>query len=97
MEQCFYHDIEPEADGLARMALTNPDCGLTLEVAFRKKELPCFTQWKMMGQQEYVMGLEPANCHPDGQAAAKAKGTLKILQPDETVEHFLKISVGEIK
>ncbi len=97
VEQCFYHDIEPEADGLARMTLANPDCGLALEVAFRKAELPCFTQWKMMGQQEYVMGLEPANCHPDGQAATKSKGTLKILQPDETSEHYLKISVGEIQ
>lgn len=95
VEQCFYHDIEPDADGLARMTLANPDCGLALEVAYRKAELPCFTQWKMMGQQEYVMGLEPANCHPDGQAAAREKGTLKILQPDETIEHFLKISVGE--
>ncbi|MCX7005987.1 MAG: aldose 1-epimerase family protein [Kiritimatiellaeota bacterium] len=96
VEQCFYHDIEVESDGLARMTLANPDCGLELEVAFRKAELPCFTQWKMMGQQEYVMGLEPANCHPDGQAAAKEKGTLKILQPDETIEHFLKISISTL-
>ena len=91
-EQCFYHDIEPEADGMARMTLANPDCGLTLDVAYRKAELPFFTQWKMMGQQEYVMGLEPANCHPDGQTVEKEKGTLKILQPDETIEHFVKIS-----
>lgn len=91
-EQCFYHDIEPEADGMARMMLTNPDCGLTLEVAYRKAELPFFTQWKMMGQQEYVMGLEPANCHPDGQTVEKEKGTLRMLQPDETIEHFVKIS-----
>lgn len=91
-EQCFYHDIEPEADGMARMTLTNPDCTLTLEVAYRKAELPFFTQWKMMGQQEYVMGLEPANCHPDGQTVEKGKGTLKTLQPDETSEHLVQIS-----
>jgi len=95
VEQCFFHDIEPDADGLARMALTNPDCGLMLEVAYRKTELPFFTQWKMMGQQEYVMGLEPANCHPDGQAAEMGKGTLKILQPDESTECFLKITLGQ--
>ncbi len=94
VEQCFYHDIEPDADGLARMTLSNPDCGLKLEVAYRKIELPFFTQWKMMGQQEYVMGLEPANCHPDGQSVEQQNGTLKTLQPDETIEHFLKISVA---
>ena len=95
VEQCFYHDIEPGADGFAHITLTNPDCGLRLTVTYRKSELPFFTQWKMMGQQEYVMGLEPANCHPEGQAAEKEKGTLKILQPDETSELFLIITLGQ--
>jgi hypothetical protein len=31
------------------------------------------------------MGLEPANCHPDGQAAEEKNGTLKIIRTDETV------------
>jgi hypothetical protein len=95
VEQCFYHDIEPDADGLARITLTNPDCALALEVAYRKAELPFLTQWKMLGQQEYVMGLEPANCHPDGRTLEKEQGTLKIVQPDETLEHFVKITVGQ--
>jgi galactose mutarotase-like enzyme len=85
IEQCFFHDVEADTDGMARMTLRNPDSGMALEVAFRKAELPYFTQWKMMGRQEYVMGLEPANCHPDGQAAEEKNGTLKIIRPDETV------------
>jgi galactose mutarotase-like enzyme len=91
-EQCFFHDVEADADGMARMTLRNPDSGLAMEVAYRKAELPYFTQWKMMGEQEYVMGLEPANCYPDGQSAAKENGTLKIIRPDETVT--LKVAVS---
>ena len=93
-EQCFFHDVETDADGMARMTLSNPDSGLTMEVAYRKAELPYFTQWKMMGEQEYVMGLEPANCHPDGQATEQKSGTLKIIRPDETVEFKVKVAVA---
>jgi hypothetical protein len=96
VEQCFYHDVDPDADGMARMTLTNPGCGLALEVAWRKAELPFFTQWKMMGCQEYAMGLEPGNCHPDGQSVERANGTLRILAPDETVEHLVTISVRDL-
>ena len=85
-EQCFYHDVAPGADGMARVTLRNPQSGLAMEVAYRKAELPFFTQWKMMGEQEYAMGLEPGNCHPDGQSAEKAGGTLQILAPDASME-----------
>lgn len=88
-EQCFFHDIEPDADGMARMMLRHVD--RAVQVAYRKAELPFFTQWKMMGEQEYVMGLEPANCHPDGQVAEKENGTLKVLAPGEAVEHSVII------
>jgi hypothetical protein len=95
LEQCFFHDVESDGDGMARVTLRNPDRRVALEVAFRKAELPFFTQWKMMAQQEYVMGLEPANCHPEGQTAEGDAGTLRTIEPDETVEFKVKISLRE--
>ena len=89
-EQCFFHDIAVDDDGMARMTLRNVD--RAVQVAFRKAELPFFTQWKMMGEQDYVMGLEPANCHPDGQQAERENGTLKTLEPGGSVEHAVVIS-----
>ena len=94
VEQCFFHDVETDADGMSRMTLRNPESGMDMEVAYRKAELPYFTQWKMMGCQEYVMGLEPANCHPDGQAQERKNGTLKIIRPCETVELKVIISMS---
>lgn len=93
-EQCFYHDVEVDTDGMARMTLRNQNTGMSMEVAYGKAELPFFTQWKMMGQQEYVMGLEAANCHPEGQSKEKENGTLKIIQPDETVEFKIIITLS---
>lgn len=85
VEQCFSHDVETDLDGMARMTLRNPEYGLAMEVAYRKTELPYFTQWKMMGAQEYVMGLEPANCSPNGHPGEQKNGTLKIIEPGEVV------------
>lgn len=95
-EQCFYHDIPEDEDGMARMKIENPELELSLEVAYRKKELPFFTQWKMMGEGEYVMGLEPANCHPDGQKKEKAEGTLRVIEPGEIIEFLVRISIAEL-
>lgn len=95
-ERCFFHDIEAGRDGMARIMLNSPDTGLALEIAYRKAELPYLTQWKMMGEQEYVMGLEPANCHPDGQTQERKNDTLRILEPDESIEHKVVISVRDL-
>lgn len=94
-EFCFYHNIDEDPDGLARITLVNPECGLRLCVGYRTHELPFFTQWKMMGEQEYVLGLEPANCHPDGQARERETKTLRFLDPGQETEHLVTISVSD--
>ena len=38
----------------------------------------------MMGKTDYVLGLEPGNCTPDGRDVLRRNGTLKFLQPDES-------------
>lgn len=93
-EQCFFHDVDADADGMARMTLRNPESGIAMEVAYRKAELPYFTQWKMMGRQEYVMGLEPANCHPDGQASEEQRVTLKVIEAGETVNFKIAMKLS---
>ncbi len=95
-EQCFYHDIPADRDGFAKCTLSNENLGLAVEVAYRKKELPFLTEWKMTGEGEYVVGLEPANCHVEGQTAERDKfKTLKILQPEESTEFKVKMTVIE--
>ncbi|MBL8134728.1 MAG: aldose 1-epimerase family protein [Anaerolineae bacterium] len=79
-EQVFFHTITPK-DGMASVALVNADFGLRVD--WDPTYSPYFTQWKNVRQGIYVSGLEPANCLPEGQAAAKANNRLVTLQPGE--------------
>ena len=54
-----------------------------LLLRYDTEALPYFTQWKMMGVRDYVMGLEPGNCNPEGRKAWKEQGKLEYLQPGE--------------
>lgn len=90
-EQCYFHSFEDK--GIA--AIYSPRLGTGLAIYFDPKQLPYFTQWKMMGVRDYVMGLEPGNCHPDGRAKMRADGRLTILQPGECVEYEVKLSMLE--
>jgi hypothetical protein len=46
-----------------------------------------------MGFRDYVMGIEPANCLPEGRVRARAAGRLRMLAPDEVERFTLAIRV----
>jgi len=48
-----------------------------------------------MGYRDYVLGLEPGNCHPDGRDVMRREGTLKSLQPGEAVTYEVTITLYE--
>ena len=95
-EQVFYHDIPADADGMCRAAIRNARRGIELTVSFRKAELPYLVQWKMTGQGEYVCGLEPGNCFPEGQEAIAKRGLLRHIEPGQTVETLVRVSVASL-
>ena len=96
VEQVFYHDLPAGPDGMAEMKLVNPKLKLTLAVRYSKATLPLFMEWKQMGQGEYVLGLEPGNCVPEGRTANEAKGLLKHLAPGETVHNKVELILSEL-
>jgi hypothetical protein len=55
--------------------------------------LPELIQWKQVGQGAYVLGLEPANCRPEGRSAARQRGKLVELAPGESVDYLLEFKV----
>ena len=95
-EQVFYHDIPADADGMAHIQLTNPDEKVRLTVSCEKSALPLFAEWKQMGQGEYVLGLEPANCVPENQNGNRAKGILKTIAPGEVVTHKVAVTLEKL-
>jgi hypothetical protein len=94
-EQVFYHDLQPDTDGMVTVQLVNPtfDQGRGVGVAFhyKKDEYPILVQWKMMGGGLYVVGLEPANCHVSGRAYERKLGTLQVLAPQEIRNYKIEV------
>ncbi len=89
VEQCFYYDVN-EKDGFANAGIYSPDENVGVVLSFDKKGLDYFTEWKMMGETEYVLGLEPGNCTPDGRSVLRERGELKFLAPGESYKTLLK-------
>ena len=90
-ESCFYHRLETDAEGLAEVGLDNPDRHIGVRLRFDTKVLPYFVQWRMLGEREYVMGLEPANAPLLGRDKARAEGTLPFLKPGEKIVYRLQV------
>ncbi len=90
-ECCFYYDVK-ETDNISKVGIYNPDEKIGITISYRKKELPFFTQWKLMSRGDYVIGLEPANCTPDGRDVMRKCGKLQFLKPHESKKNMLKFS-----
>lgn len=86
-ERCYYHEMACAQDGTVVAAVVNPSCGdggFGFYVRYNKRELPKFTEWKMCGEGNYTVGLEPANCWVEGRAKERERGTLQTIRPGET-------------
>jgi len=98
-EEVFFYDMKTDAEGSVCAAVANEARellglqGLGLYVKYPKAELPRFSEWKMMGCGEYVVGVEPGNCHPWGRKTVREKGELEYLQPGESRAVHLEIGV----
>ena len=95
-EQVFYHDLPSDADGFASMQLRNPTAGLQMTLSFRKDSLPYLIQWKMPGTGEYVLGLEPSNCYPEGHDRNAERGILRTIAPGESIRTEINLEIGKI-
>ena len=89
-EQCFFYDLE---EGLVK--IYNPDIKTELSISFNLEELPYLTEWKLMNQGQYVLGIEPGTCTPRGRIGLRESGELLFLKPGEEKTHSLTIKLSE--
>jgi hypothetical protein len=92
-EQVFYHDLVADEKGFATALVLNNKIQMGLFVQFRQTELDRFVQWKMVGEKEYVLGLEPSNCQVSGRAKERERGSLHHLEPGESRDFLLRIGI----
>ena len=92
-KQVFFHKVASDDDGNTCAGIVNESINLGYYIYYNKKELPFLTEWKMMGQQDYVVGLEPGNCVPIGRRATRDKGDLTILKPGDKKSITIEIGI----
>ena len=90
-EMCYYHTFHGEST----VSVSNPTVKRGVQISFNADELNFFTEWKMMGEREYVLGLEPGNCHPDGRDLMRKQGDLVFLAPEEEKTYHLTFRFTE--
>lgn len=81
-EQVFFHQVKHNREGMAEVMLLNGDFGLS--VTWNAVMMPYLTQWKNTRQGQYITGIEPGNCIPEGQTSARANERLVTLEPGES-------------
>jgi hypothetical protein len=94
-EQVLIHDQPADDDGFCMMKIVNPDFGPTVSLSYRKAELPYLNQWRMAGEGDYVLGLEPGNCYPVGQVEFAKTGLMRYIEPGQCVESVIRLAVEE--
>lgn len=90
-EQVFFHHLKADEPGDTVVMLGQG--GFGLEVGWDTSTLPYFTQWKNTRTKTYVCGLEPGNCIPEGQNAARESGRLATLEPGAEQQFTLRLRV----
>lgn len=96
-EHVYTHALHAGTEGKTVVALINEslDEGLGVMVEWEQAVLPHFMQWNMFASGQYVIGLEPANCHVAGRAMERKRGSLEYLQPGE--QKIIELSVSLIE
>ena len=94
-ERVYYHEMEPDSDGRVTVVLVSdrakPDFGISL--TYHTANMPRFAEWKMTGENHYVLGLEPANCWTQGRSKERERGTLQALAPGERRDYRTELRI----
>lgn len=93
-EQVFYHEMDKDRK-LASATLINSKIagGMAVRISFNPEELPHLTQWKMCGEGEYVMGLEPCNAPCKSRKQLREEGILPFIAPGEIKNFHIKLEI----
>ena len=93
-EQCYYHEFDGKE---ACAGIYNPDAGAGLRLRFDPAQLPYLTEWKMMGEKDYVLGLEPMNATLDGRKGLRESGKLPYIEPGEERDFEVRVDFYDSK
>ncbi len=92
--ETFVHTMPKDRDRVY-YAIINEELKLGVYLGYDPKALPVGNQWKMLGQQDYAVAMEPSNTYNVGIAESRKQGWLPKLKAQEKAEINLEIGVLE--
>ena len=92
-ERCYFHKLKTDEEGKAYVAVINDELELAVLFTYYPNQLPCFTEWKMLNEGEYVLGIEPGTSTPIGRINAEKAGILQTLTAGEIREVDIEIEI----
>jgi galactose mutarotase-like enzyme len=95
-EQVYFHTLRTDTNGDAKVTLRNKVAGMSVTLKFNAAQLPCFTEWKMMGSGDYVLGLEPGNVPAKNRVMLRNENILPSLEPGETRTNIIEVELSDI-
>lgn len=93
--QGFEFKMNAEADGRVPVAIVNdalPNGGQGMYVIYNRKQFPHYLEWRMMGQGQYAVGIEPCT-NTFGREVARAAGELIVLQPGQALAYDIEVGI----
>ncbi len=96
-EQNFLHTMAEDDGGFALTGVINRSLagGLGLYLKFRINTLPYLSEWKQMGEVDYVLGIEPCNTIIKNRAKLRKDGRLPFIEPGEVKQMEIELGVLE--
>lgn len=93
-EQNYLHKMAGDRDGYGYAGMINKNLGngLGLYIRFDTQNLPYLSEWKMMGEGDYVAGIEPCNVKCESRSVLRKNRLLPFLKPGQVKE--IKVEIG---
>lgn len=93
-QQTFEHRMSADEHGEVEVAIFNPRLfgGTGMSVRYDAATLPRYIEWRMMGEGQYAVGIEPCT-NGFGRKAAREAGELIVLQPGDQRRYRMTVSV----
>ena len=96
-ERCYFHQVKADKNGNTRVAVINDELEIAVVFTYRPEQLNCLTEWKMLNEGEYVLGIEPGTANPIGREKTEKEGKLKTLESGESHEVDITIEIVDGK
>ena len=93
VESVYLHKLKKNAKGKSVCATWNPARRLGIMIEFTADTLPNLIEWRCMASGDYVVGMQPTNCHASGRQLEIDRGTLDHIAPFEQRETEIRLTV----